>query len=66
MIRIEHVSKRFKKLQALDNISVDFEKGQVISLIGPNSSGKTTLKINTGNGAARPRNDQGGRTTHKR
>lgn len=43
MIRIEHVSKRFKKLQALDNISVDFEKGQVISLIGPNSSGKTTL-----------------------
>ncbi|MGQ0739077.1 MAG: ABC transporter ATP-binding protein [Bacteroidota bacterium] len=43
MIRIEHISKRFKKLQALDNISVDFEKGQVISLIGPNSSGKTTL-----------------------
>lgn len=43
MIRIEHISKRFKKLQVLDDISVGFEKGQVISLIGPNGSGKTTL-----------------------
>ena len=43
MIRIEHISKQFKKLQALDDINALFEKGQVISLIGPNGSGKTTL-----------------------
>lgn len=43
MIRIENISKRFKKLQALDNISALFQKGQVVSLIGPNGSGKTTL-----------------------
>jgi Cu-processing system ATP-binding protein len=43
MIRIEHISKKFKKLQALDAINAIFEKGQVISLIGPNGSGKTTL-----------------------
>ncbi|MBK5269709.1 MAG: ABC transporter ATP-binding protein [Bacteroidia bacterium] len=43
MIRIEHISKRFKKLHALDNISARFENGRVISLIGPNGSGKTTL-----------------------
>ncbi|HEX6846379.1 MAG TPA: ABC transporter ATP-binding protein [Chitinophagaceae bacterium] len=43
MIRIEHITKKFKKLLALDNINVQFEKGQVISLIGPNGSGKTTL-----------------------
>lgn len=43
MIRIEHISKKFKKLVALDDINADFEKGQVISLIGPNGSGKTTL-----------------------
>jgi Cu-processing system ATP-binding protein len=43
MIRIEHISKKFKKLQALDDINALFEKGQVISLIGPNGSGKTTL-----------------------
>lgn len=43
MIRIEHLSKRFRKLQVLDDISAVFEKGQVVSLIGPNGSGKTTL-----------------------
>lgn len=43
MIRIEHINKRFKKLQALDDINVLFVPGQVISLIGPNGSGKTTL-----------------------
>jgi Cu-processing system ATP-binding protein len=43
MIRIEHISKRFKKLLALNDISAIFNKGQVISLIGPNGSGKTTL-----------------------
>lgn len=43
MIRLEHITKRFKKLTALNDISVVFQKGQVISLIGPNGSGKTTL-----------------------
>ncbi len=43
MIRIDHISKNFKKLRALDDISAVFSKGQVISLIGPNGSGKTTL-----------------------
>ena len=43
MISVEHISKRFRKLQALDNVSAKFEKGQVVSLIGPNGSGKTTM-----------------------
>jgi Cu-processing system ATP-binding protein len=43
MIRVETISKRFRKLQALQDISVEMVKGQVISLIGPNGSGKTTL-----------------------
>jgi Cu-processing system ATP-binding protein len=43
MIRIENISKRFRKLKALDKVSAEFEKGQVVSLIGPNGSGKTTL-----------------------
>ena len=43
MISIEHISKRFRKLQVLDDINAYMEKGQVISLIGPNGSGKTTL-----------------------
>ncbi len=43
MIRIEHLEKRFKKLQALNDINALFNSGQVVSLIGPNGSGKTTL-----------------------
>jgi Cu-processing system ATP-binding protein len=43
MIRIEHISKKFKRLQVLDDVSASFTKGQVVSLIGPNGSGKTTL-----------------------
>ncbi len=43
MITLEHISKRFKKLIALDDISAYFEAGNVISLIGPNGCGKTTL-----------------------
>jgi len=43
MIRIENIYKRFRKLQVLDNISTNFKEGQVISLIGRNGTGKTTL-----------------------
>ena len=43
MIRIEAINKKFKKMLALADISISFEKGQVVSLIGPNGSGKTTF-----------------------
>jgi Cu-processing system ATP-binding protein len=43
MIEVNQLNKRFRKLQALDNISIHCEKGQNIALIGPNGSGKTTL-----------------------
>ncbi len=43
MIRIEQISKQFKKTQVLNNINTLFTPGQVVSLIGPNGSGKTTL-----------------------
>lgn len=43
MIRVENISKGFKKIRALEAVSAQFDKGQVVSLIGPNGSGKTTL-----------------------
>lgn len=43
MIIASNVHKRFGRLQALDNISLTCNKGQSISLIGPNGSGKTTF-----------------------
>lgn len=43
MIIATSVTKKFAKLTALDNVSVTCNKGQCISLIGPNGSGKTTF-----------------------
>jgi Cu-processing system ATP-binding protein len=43
MIRIENISKKFRRLQVLEDISAQLVAGQVVSLIGPNGSGKTTL-----------------------
>lgn len=43
MIEFKEVSKNFGKLQVLDNINLNFQKGECIALIGPNGCGKTTL-----------------------
>jgi len=43
MIIASNVSKRFGKLEVLDDVSVTCGKGECIALIGPNGCGKTTL-----------------------
>ena len=43
VIQIRDLTKKFKDVTVLDNISIDFEKGKVHGLIGRNGSGKTML-----------------------
>lgn len=43
MLQIEQLSKSFKNNVALDNFTLNIQKGEVFGLLGPNGAGKTTL-----------------------
>jgi ABC-2 type transport system ATP-binding protein len=42
MIKVRALTKKFKDLVAVDNITFDVKKGEVFAFLGPNGAGKTT------------------------
>ena len=42
ILKVEGVTKLYKDLKALDNVSFEFEKG-ILAFLGPSGCGKTTL-----------------------
>ncbi len=43
MIKFESISKKFGKLVVFDKLDLDIETSGIVSILGPNASGKTTL-----------------------
>ena len=49
MIHVEDLSKYYHSLCAVDHITLDIHKGEILALLGPNGAGKTTtLRMLTG------------------
>jgi ABC-2 type transport system ATP-binding protein len=49
MIKVENLTKYYGKRLAVDNISFNVEKGEIVGLLGPNAAGKTTtMRMLTG------------------
>jgi len=53
MIDIEHLSKHYHAIIALDDLTLQISTGEIFGLLGPNGAGKTTL-INILTGLTRP------------
>ena len=43
LLSVEHLTRRFGGIVAVDDVSLDVQSGDIVGLIGPNGAGKTTV-----------------------
>ena len=53
LLEVEHVSRHFGGVMAVDDVSLSLAEGEILGLIGPNGAGKSTL-FNLMSGVVRP------------
>lgn len=53
ILKLNHISKLYPGVTALDNLSIDFSEGEIHAIVGENGAGKSTM-IKTISGAIQP------------
>ena len=57
ILRIEHLTMQFGGVVAVNDLSMEINRGEIVALIGPNGAGKTTA-FNCVTGVYEPTNGQ--------
>ena len=57
MLKVQDLSVHYGMIQAVHNVSFEVKQGEIVSLIGANGAGKTTI-LRTISGLVRPSNGQ--------
>jgi ABC-2 type transport system ATP-binding protein len=49
VIEVQHLTKRYGNITAVDDVSFRVERGEILGFLGPNGAGKTTtMRVLTG------------------
>ena len=45
IVKVKNITKEISKIKILDNVSLEIEEGEILGLIGPSGSGKSSFII---------------------